>query len=146
MESEILSKLTSAKTVEEVETVIETYYPNWLVLSLNGYSNDYPHLQRNWEVLCQKMNTTPQKIILVDDIVFGEIPTTLNKICEFMTLHGYVVRRASEFIACSVCEKAIPCIEIWRLLVERRFPVPPRWSNICIQCGGGSAQSPMKSV
>lgn len=140
METEILEKLTSAGSAgsagsaENVERVIETYFPNWLVLSLTGYSKDYPHLHRNWETLCEKMNTTPQKIILVNDIVFGESPTTLNKICEYMTLHGYVVRRAGEFIACSVCEQAIPCIEIWSLLKEKGFPVPRTWSNKCTGC------------
>ena len=134
MESAIIDKLTEAKTVEEVEKVIETYYPNWLVLSLDEYSTDYPHFQKNWVTLCDKMKTTPKKIILVSDIEFGDTPTVLNKICEFMTLHGYVVRRTSEFIACSVCEKAIPCIEIWSLLKEKGFPVPGTWENKCSNC------------
>jgi hypothetical protein len=128
------AKLKEAKTPEQMEKVIETYYPNWLVLSLEGYSNDYPHFQKNWETLCQKINTTPKKIVLVNNIEFKNDPTELNKICEFMTMHGYVVRRTNEFIACSVCEKAIPCIEIWTLLKEKRFPVPRTWSNKCSTC------------
>lgn len=134
MESEILSQLTTVQTVEDAERIIERYYPNWLLLSLEGYSKDYPHLQKNWETLCAKLNTKPRKIVLVNEIIFGETPNTLNKICEFMTKNGYVVRRSNEFIACSECEKAIPCIEIWSLLKEKGFPVPRTWSNKCSSC------------
>jgi hypothetical protein len=83
MDTEIITKLTEAKTVEQAERVIETSCPNWLVLSLDGYSTDYPHFQKNWETLCERLKTTQKKIILVSDIEFGDIPTVLNKICEF---------------------------------------------------------------
>jgi hypothetical protein len=143
MDSEIIDKLNASTTVEEVERVIETYYPNWLVISLDAYSNDYPHLQKNWHLLCEKMNVQPQKIVLVNSIDFGDTPTTQNKICDFMTKHGYVVRRTSEFIACAVCEKAIPCLGIWNMLKHKKFPVPQTWSNTCSE---HSTQSTVKTV
>lgn len=134
MESDIISKLSNAQNVAEAEKIIEQYYPNWLVLSLDGYSKDYPHLQKNWEILSQKLNTQPRKIILVNEIAFEETPSTLNKICDFMTLNGYAVRRSTEFIACQKCEKAIPCIEIWTHLKQKNFPVPEKWNNHCTEC------------
>jgi len=134
MEDEILNNLTEAKSVADAERIIEKYYPNWLLLSLEKYSDDYPHLQTNWEIICQKLNTVPKKIVLVNEIVFGKTPTTLNKICDFLTKNGYVVRRSNEFIACSVCEKAIPCIEIWTLFKEKGFQVPRLWQNKCQSC------------
>jgi len=134
METEILDQLTSAQTIADAERVIERYYPNWLLLSLERYSEDYPHLQNNWLRLCQDMQTEPKKIVLVNEILFGDTPTTLNKICEFMTKKGYVVRRSNEFVACSVCERAIPCLEIWTFLKEKGFPVPSAWSNKCTSC------------
>lgn len=138
MESEILSQIESAQTAADAERIIERHYPNWLVISVDKYSEDYPHLQRNWETLCQQFKTKPKKIVLVNEIVFEETPTTLNKICDFMTKNGYVVRRSNEFIACSVCEKAIPCIEIWNILKEKNFPVPRNWSDKCQSCSQSS--------
>lgn len=134
MENDIIISLSSAKNPKEAEKIIQQHYPNWLILSLDGYSNDYPHLQKNWERLCSDLKVTPRKIVLVNEIVFGDEQTTLNKICEYMTTQGYVVRRSNEFIACSHCEKAIPSMEIWRLLKEKGFPVPNIWANKCTEC------------
>lgn len=131
MEAQILKELENSRTIEQT---IEIYFPGWFILSLEKYSSDYPHLQKNWEYLCGEMKTTPKKIVLVNEIVLGQEPTTINKICEFMTKNGYVVRRSGEFIACSVCEKAIPCIEIWGILKEKGFPVPKTWGNTCSTC------------
>lgn len=132
----IQETLKEAKTPEEVEKIIEQSYPGWLILSLNGYSKDYPHLENNWKTICSKLNVQPQKIVLVRDIIFDKENSQLNNICEFITKHGYVVRRYTEFLACSVCEKAIPCKEIWHLLKEKNFPVPNNWSDKCSSCIG----------
>ena len=131
---EVLDKLKNCSDVKEAEEIIEKTFPGWLFMSLDCYSKDYPHLQKNWEVLCSKMNTTPKKIILVKEINFEEKDNAIINVCEFLTKNGYVVRRMEEFIACPVCERAMPCKPIWHLLKEKKFPVPDEWNNKCSSC------------
>jgi len=131
---EIMVKIGEKNTLEEVEELIEEYYPGWLIFSFTDYSNDYPHLDKNWRTLCQRIGVVKQKIVLVSDIKFDAEHTIINKISEFMTKNGYCVRRMSEFVVCPVCEGVIPCEQVWRLLKEKNFPVPNLWSNKCISC------------
>ena len=131
---EILQKITEKKTAQEVEQLLEEYYPGWLVFSLDKYSDDYPHLAKNWKVMCQSLRVPTQKIVLVADIKFDEEHSIINAVSEFMTKNGYCVRRAGEFIACPTCEAAIPCEQIWFLLKDKRFPVPNSWQNKCSGC------------
>lgn len=126
--------LSSAQNISEIEEIIEKDYPNWIVAILNDYSEDYPHLSRNWKTLCQRMDVKPQKIVLVKDINFEEKEDEKNKVCETLTKKGYVVRRMTEFIPCVSCRDAIPCVEIWHLLKEKGFSVPDKWENKCVKC------------
>jgi len=133
---EIISSLHSLTSREDVVKLINTNFPNWLVDEIKSYSSDYPHLQRNWEAICKMSGTSPQSIILVSDVAFrGDTEhTTISEFCEYMTKKGYVVRRVGEFIKCEVCYSAIPCIEIWHLMKEKKMPVPAEWRNVCTGC------------
>lgn len=133
------------KTRDEVKNFIDRVFPGWLVESTDRYSEDYPHLQKNWEFICGKLGAAPQRIIGVSRIEFDntcddderkEIPrfSFIKEICEEMTKKGYCVRRVGEFTSCPVCERAIPVIEVWHLLKEKGMPVPGKWSDKCKKC------------
>jgi hypothetical protein len=141
MEDIILNKLKSATNATEAEEIINEVFPGWLICHLYGYCDDYPHFTTNWEKICDKIGTTPKFIVLVNDIEFTESPTLKNKICEFLTMYGYCVRRREEFLPCGSCEKAIPCREIWNLLKQHNtntpnsgIVLPEVWSNKCVNC------------
>ena len=134
MEHRIIYEITSSKNAYEAEKVIEKHLPGWLIVSLEDYSADYPHLKQNWKTICDQIGTTPKKIILVDNIPFDPEPTLINKICEYLTLQGYVVRISTQFVPCSVCEKAIPVEDIWRVFKEKGLSVPETWSRKCSGC------------
>ena len=130
----IITRITSASSADEIERIIEQAYPGWLILSLENYCKDYPHFKTNWMEICRKLNTEPKRIVLVKDISFENPNLEQNQICDYLTKNGYVVRRAGEFIACSKCESAIPCIEVWSLLKEKNFRVPSVYSMSCSGC------------
>jgi hypothetical protein len=132
--NEILDRIMSAQSPTDFQSILEGYYPGWIIWVLDAYSPDYPHLQKNWEILSSQNNVKPQKIILVEDIKFDPEHEVINKISEYMTRKGYCVRRATEFIACEICEKAIPSMDIWHLLKEKKFPIPAEWSRKCRLC------------
>lgn len=129
-----MSKLSLAQNISEIEEIIEKDYPTWLVAILNDYSRDYPHLSGNWKTLCKKMDVSPQKIVLVKDINFEEKSDPKIEVCEILTKKGYVIRRMTEFVPCIICNRAIPCVEIWHLLKEKGFSVPEIWENKCSGC------------
>lgn len=130
----IIEKLTQVDNISDIEQIIESTYPSWIVAIINDYSGDYPQLTSNWINLCYKLKTTPQKIILVKDINFEDKDDPKHIICDFLTKKGYCIRRAAEFVPCVKCQKAIPCIEIWNLLKERKSTIPREWENKCIGC------------
>ena len=131
---ELLEKLKEEKNCEQLEKIIGDYYDNWILFFVKKYSQDYPHLEKNWYTLCDIEKTTPKKIILVSDIIFDKDHSVLVKLCEILTKYGYVVRRASEFIICPKCESCLPSKDVWHLLKEKKFPVPGRWTNHCSNC------------
>jgi hypothetical protein len=130
----IIDKLKTSASETTSEQIINVYYPDWLKLSTQKYSNDYPHLQKNWQVLCNQFHTTPKRIVLVEEIHFENDHKILQQVCDFLTQTGYCVRRQEEFVFCSVCGGAIPCVEIYNLLKEKKFPVPQKWRDMCIDC------------
>lgn len=117
----------------EIEKLIDYFYPRWLEYSTDSYSEDYSFLQNNWKKICELNNTTPKKIIFVSNIEFKPEFSILNKLCDFLTKNGYCIRRSTEFVLCDKCNKAIPCIELWSL-IKNKSGVPSVWSNMCLNC------------
>ena len=132
--AKILNLLPEIKSVDQAEALIDTYFPNWLNCILSDYSQDYDHLQRNWKYICQTIGTSQKKIVLVNGIFFDADHTVLNSVCEYMTRKGYIVRRVDEFTACSKCQKAIPCQEVWKVMKSKGIPCPSVWSDKCSSC------------
>jgi len=130
----IIQYMNSIKTTKEMYDYIQQIYPRWLVMALDGYCEDYPHLTSNWDTICSKMGIKPQKIILVTDLVFDDNHRVTMAFAEHMTRNGYIVRRSSEFIACYVCMKAIPSLEIWKNFKSNKLPCPSAWSIKCAKC------------
>ena len=124
-------KITKLSTLQYY---IDNLFPGWLVISLNKYCSDYPHFQNNWEKICKLSGIEPNKIILVSDIFFDDDHKLMRLVCEHLTKHGCVVRRISEFVACEVCNAAIPCLEIYDQLRNRNIKTPKIWSRKCSEC------------
>lgn len=135
---EIIDDLKKCNTPEEIQGYIERTCPGWLEFSLEKYSDDYPHLTANWNFICSRLGVSPQKIVLVSEIIFDENHKTIRAYAEYVTRKGYVVRRSGEFIACERCNAAIPCEKIWELLKEKNFSVPKVWKNTCSSCFSSS--------
>jgi hypothetical protein len=135
---ELISRFSALETKEGIQEFIEEKLPGWLIASTDKYSEDYPHLQQNWAAICRMTNVRPQKIVVVDHVSFENDHSFLQAVCETMTRRGYVVRRKEEFTGCEVCRRAIPVVEVWRLLKEKGMPVPRHWSNTCSGCEASS--------
>ena len=131
---EILSRLSSTGDTEDIRAIINSVYPTWLVSVMREYSQDYPHLNGNWTVICGKNGSQKRGIVLVDEIVKDEEHLLINIFCERMTREGYMVRRRGEFVSCEVCNSAIPSLEVYSKMKMNFIKVPTVWSRTCTTC------------
>ena len=69
---DIKSQIENSNDHLEISNIIKETFPTWIRFFGQKYSSDYPHLQRNWELICTSMNVSPMDIILVDYISFND--------------------------------------------------------------------------
>lgn len=131
---EMLNKILESKDKDEIERLIQTHYPDWLMSSTCFYSDDYAFLTDNWKKVCSLTSSQPRKIIFVNELYFND-PNykILNQLSEFLTKNGYCIRRYNEFVLCYKCNGAIPCIELWEL-IKHKDNIPRVWSSHCKNC------------
>ena len=131
----IIEKMKTLSTTSETIDFINTHFPGWIICILPDYSADYPHLSYNWNFICDKINTMPKKIIIVDQIIQDPDYTLLAHLCEFITKNGYMVRRKEEFISCEKCGRAIPSAGLYEYM-KTKMPdkIPKEWSATCKNC------------
>ena len=65
---EIKTHLTTLATLGEVKEYVEEILPGWFVGLLKSYSDDYLHLNNNWQNICDKIGCKKTEIILVKDL------------------------------------------------------------------------------
>lgn len=132
---ELIETFLQLKNAKESYDFINHHLPDWMVHITNDYSNDYVYLRKNWYNMCQQLQVEPQAIILVkylpgigQNIMRHKLITT---ICEKMTINGFLIRPADDFILCPHCQAVLCAEHTWRLLRERNFDVPEEWSQEC---------------
>jgi hypothetical protein len=131
---QVCDQIQHANNDQEIRGIIEEVFPGWMLNSAEKYSIDYPHLQKNWETVCERANTTKKLIVIVDKIFFDKNHLLLHIFGERMSRTGYVVRRKEELQLCSVCSAAIPTRGMYNFMKEKGLPVPTVWRNSCDLC------------
>lgn len=131
---EVIEDLKKCQTVGDVFVLIANTFPDWVYQFFNVYSSDYPSLQKNWEIISDKLNVPPSQIVTVNEILFDDEHTITRLFSEVLTRAGYSVRRREEFFACGKCNAAIPSNDLYNKLKEKNMPVPSEWSQECSDC------------
>ena len=86
---------------EEIIVKINKDLPNWIVSIAQEYDTNYPHLKKNWDLICKKLNTIPKYIIIVNHIPHIKDKNADMKIldyCSKLTKIGYTIRREQELM------------------------------------------------
>ena len=130
----VLEELKGLDDHSKIHELILKTFPTWLVHVTSTYSEDYPHLDKNWRFICEKTGVSKQQIVIVDDIVKDDDHLLINIFCERMAREGYIVRRKREFIGCQVCGAAIPSESVFNHMKDNSLPTPDVWSNKCLSC------------
>ena len=131
---EIIERLKHCESITNVRDLAHEIFPDWFIAILDEYCEDYPTLTTNWKKMCEITNTKPVSIIIVDELLFDDSHRLIKGFAECFTRTGFVVRRKSEFIPCSICSKAIPTIKMYNLFKEKNISAPDSWSSMCLGC------------
>lgn len=99
------------------------------------YDVNYPHLMKNWNLICKRFNTTPKYIIIVNHIPNIKDKTAnfnILKYCSDLTKLGYIVRREQELMI-SKNGKVIPTKHMYDYMCKsanlHEF-MPKTWSDL----------------
>jgi hypothetical protein len=129
---DIITQIKNSATIGDVKKLMDSIFPTLFITIMVSFSNDYPHLNKNWNTLCSSINTTPKKVIIFDN--YTEDCILVKTFAECFTTAGFSVRRKNEFIPCKKCGKAIPSEHIYNIFKEKKVDVPEHWSVYCVSC------------
>jgi hypothetical protein len=132
---EIIEQIKECENHDQVVSLINKTFPEWILGWPKKYSKDFPILTNNWEYVCKKSGTSPLSVIIVETVIFDDSKYTLIKMfSELLTLFGHSVRRKEEFIECTTCGNALPTKTIFLELLERKSTDITSWNTKCIDC------------
>jgi hypothetical protein len=129
---DLLLKIKNSPTMGVVKNLMDETFPGLFITVLPSFCDDYPHLNKNWETICNSIPTTPKQIMILDN--YPEDATLVKAFAECFTTAGFAVRRKAEYIPCGKCGKAVPSESIYTLFKEKGFSVPEQWSQYCVKC------------
>lgn len=130
----IIKEIMLMKTVQHVVDKLKELYPDFIIDTLEDYSTDYPHFDINWRGMCFALKVKKAFILIVDDFVEDDNHILIKTFCEVLTQAGFILRRKTEFIPCSVCKFALPSKDMYDKLKEANIRVPTVWNNKCTTC------------
>lgn len=131
---DIFKKITQAPTLGDLNKLLTTYFPTWIMMNYKEYSDDYPSLTSNWDTLCDQFNAKKQLILLVEECKFDKEHSLLMVFSDILTRSGFCIRKYHDFLPCKVCNKLIPCKELYELLEMKNVKIPEFWSDKCTLC------------
>ena len=108
---EIIEELKRSKNIESVVDLIKRVYPTWILYYLRKYSEDYPHLQSNWEFYCTKEKVRPAHIMIVEEFLRDDKHKLIGVFAELFTICGFIVRSPKDIYPCDNCDCALPSPE-----------------------------------
>lgn len=125
-----ISLLTNAKEIGEIFEIIDKHNPEWIVSFCDNFSSDYSFLRENWFKICTATKNSPKKIVLVKNIE----SVSEQALAEVLTSVGFCVRDIHNFVQCKGCSDVILSKNGYDKAKTGRKPIPPKWSESCVNC------------
>ena len=132
--TEIIKDIKKCPLIKDIYKLQLEIYPKWILLYLDKYSDDYPHLQNNWENITKEYNISKCQMVIVDKLINDDKHTLINIFAEIYTRAGFIIRTKDEIIPCEKCFSAIPNIETYETMKCDGLPVPEYWLRVCQGC------------
>jgi hypothetical protein len=131
---DILEQIKTLPTLKEVLELSKSTFPDWIICFLDKFSQDYPHMENNWNTLTSKHNIRKGQIMIINYIIDDDNHRLINIFAEIFTQAGFVVRTKNELFPCEVCNSAIPSLGFYNKMKEQNLNVPENWSKKCSTC------------
>lgn len=133
---EIIEELKRSKTIENVVDLINRVYPTWILYYLRKYSEDYPHLQSNWENYCNEQKVRPAHIMIINEFLIDKNHTLIGVFAELFTICGFIVRTPKDICPCDNCDCALPSPERFiQMKNSKTIKLSiDEWSPKCSKC------------
>ena len=126
-----MENLSHSEIIEQINKEL----PNWIVDIAEKYDENYSQFTKNWNLICEKLKTTPKYIIIVNDIPHIKDENPNMKIfdyCNQLVQLGYMIRRKQELMI-SKRGKVIPTKKMYKYMKKspnlREF-IPKSWSDL----------------
>ena len=135
----VFDDLRKLPTLQDVLDFYNSRFPGWIIDILDEFSNDYPHLNKNWDSFCSSLKppVSRKKIFIVKkleteyEIAFAELLTT----------SGFIVREMCDFNPCPKCARAVPTKQLYfKMISKHTVPsdnysdIPKEWKKECLSC------------
>jgi len=131
----ILKQINNIKDIDGILDLIDTVYPSWIVYMINEYSEDYPHLIKNWNTITNTSNIKKGKIIIVKFMCDKDDHKLIRIFADLFTTSGSVLRTINDLTPCPRCYTAIPSEYVYNKMKEHKITtLPEKWSNLCTKC------------
>ncbi len=136
--TKIESDLNDLDDENEIENYINEIKPGWIVDIINGYSDDYKILRKNWYQICEVCKVSPRKIITVRHLPTDNTDKDfelIHVLADNLSSKGYLMRRFNELVKCEECGRGLLSEDLYKLFKDRGSKVlPKKWSNRCSAC------------
>ena len=129
--SGILEQLKQSKTMGEVDALIRSTFPDWIVTHLPGFSPDYPHLTHNWQQHCDQLGVKRCDVVIVEFLALADEGSEHKLVAQFaecLTMCGFAVRLKENYIPCEQTGLATPTLAMWETMKKMKVVVPEKWS------------------
>ena len=104
-------EIQDAFTSEDLIEIAHNRFKDFILeRSPNGFSDDIPALQSNWEKMCEILRTQHYCTLIVRTVPLNNtIPGIglLNQLCSRMTQKGICLRMPDDYMLCEICQKII---------------------------------------
>ena len=134
---EVENKLKNAPTMKEIWNIINETFPNWVINISDCYSEDYIHLQQNFNYLKKNNKYKHIVILCVDKIIQDSEHKILSMFYNLLLEIGYVIRVKEDIVFCTVCNRAIPSEKVFyemKKIDDIKDKIPEEWLNKCSKC------------
>ena len=126
-----MEKLSHSEILDKINKEL----PNWIVSVAKNYDEKYSQFTKNWNLVCDKLQTTPKYILIVNGIPHIKEENPNIKIfdwCSQLVQLGYIIRRKQELMI-SKSGKVIPTKKMYNYMKKspnlREF-IPKNWSDL----------------
>jgi len=135
--NEIENDLKELSDENEIERYVNNIYSGLITDIINGYSDDYKILRKNWYQMCEACEVSPKKIITLSKLPDNKDKdfNLIHTIADSLSAKGYLIRRDEELIKCDACGRGLLSEGLYNMFKSRGSKsLPKKWSIRCSGC------------